>query len=57
MLSFPHFYLGDENFLSAVEGISPPDKEKHKFFIDVHPVSEKFYFIAYIPNYCNATQL
>lgn len=40
MLSFPHFYLGDDSFLTAVEGISPPDKDKHTFFIDVHPVSE-----------------
>ncbi|CAD6998695.1 scavenger receptor class B member 1 [Ceratitis capitata] len=37
MLSFPHFYLGDDSFLTAVEGISPPDKDKHTFFIDVHP--------------------
>lgn len=49
MLSFPHFYLGDESFLSTVEGVSPPDKEKHKFFIDVHPVSltavKEFHYI------------
>lgn len=37
LLSFPHFYLGDEKLRSAVEGISPPLKEKHGFYIDVQP--------------------
>lgn len=31
--------MGDENIRMAVEGISPPEKEKHQFFIDVQPVS------------------
>lgn len=39
MLSFPHFYLADDSLRTAVEGISPPEKEKHQFFIDVQPVS------------------
>ncbi|RVE40278.1 hypothetical protein evm_015072 [Chilo suppressalis] len=39
MLSFPHFYLADKSLLDAVEGISPPDPEKHRLFIDVQPVS------------------
>lgn len=42
MLSFPHFYLADESLRVAVEGISPPDKEKHQFFIDVNPVCFNF---------------
>ncbi|XP_026317403.1 scavenger receptor class B member 1 isoform X2 [Hyposmocoma kahamanoa] len=37
MLSFPHFYLADESLREAVEGISPPDPEKHRLFIDVQP--------------------
>jgi hypothetical protein len=41
MLSFPHFYLADPKLLDAVEGISPPEKEKHQLFIDVQPVSIK----------------
>lgn len=39
LLSFPHFYMGDQSLRTAVEGISPPEKEKHQFFIDVQPVS------------------
>lgn len=38
LLSFPHFYMADESLLSAVEGMSPPEKEKHQFFIDVQPL-------------------
>lgn len=38
LLSFPHFYLADESFRLAVDGISPPEKEKHQLFIDVQPV-------------------
>ncbi|XP_050678268.1 lysosome membrane protein 2 isoform X1 [Leptidea sinapis] len=37
MLSFPHFYLADESLREAVEGISPPDPEKHRLYIDVQP--------------------
>lgn len=37
MLSFPHFYLANDDLRDAVEGISPPEKEKHQFFIDVQP--------------------
>jgi len=37
MLSFPHFYLADPKFREAVEGISPPDPEKHRLYIDVQP--------------------
>lgn len=41
MLSFPHFYLADESLRTQVEGISPPQKEKHQFFFDVQPVRLK----------------
>ncbi|XP_053683275.1 scavenger receptor class B member 1 isoform X1 [Sabethes cyaneus] len=37
LLSFPHFYLADQSLRTAVEGISPPEKEKHQLFIDVQP--------------------
>lgn len=37
MLSFPHFYLADPKFREAVEGISLPDPEKHRLYIDVQP--------------------
>ncbi|XP_037821072.1 scavenger receptor class B member 1 [Lucilia sericata] len=37
MLSFPHFYLADDSLRTAVDGISPPEKEKHQLFIDVQP--------------------
>ncbi|XP_008558035.1 scavenger receptor class B member 1 isoform X1 [Microplitis demolitor] len=38
LLSFPHFYLADPALREAVIGISPPDEEKHQFFIDVQPL-------------------
>lgn len=37
LLSFPHFYLADDSLRTAVEGISPPEKEKHQLFIDIQP--------------------
>lgn len=40
LLSFPHFYMADQSIRTAVEGISPPEKDKHQFFIDVQPVSQ-----------------
>lgn len=53
MLSFPHFYLADENLREAVEGISAPEKEKHQFFIDVNPVNSSTfcYFSQDFPNF------
>lgn len=39
LLSFPHFYMADPILREAVEGMTPPEKEKHQFFIDVQPVS------------------
>lgn len=41
LLSFPHFYLANDSYRTALEGISPPDPEKHNFYIDVQPVSTK----------------
>ncbi|XP_068086311.1 scavenger receptor class B member 1 isoform X2 [Anabrus simplex] len=37
LLSFPHFYLADEKYRLAVEGVSPPVADKHEFFLDVQP--------------------
>nr|CAD7571878.1 unnamed protein product [Timema californicum] len=37
LISFPHFYLADPKLRDAVEGISPPEKEKHQLYIDVQP--------------------
>lgn len=37
LLSFPHFYLGDDSVRTKVEGISPPNASEHEFFIDVQP--------------------
>lgn len=45
LLSFPHFYLADDDLRTAVEGISPPTKDKHQFYIDVHPVSSIISFL------------
>lgn len=39
LLSFPHFYMGDDRIRTAVDGISPPEASKHEFYLDVQPVS------------------
>jgi len=39
LLSFPHFYMGDQKLREAVHGIDPPDADRHEFYIDVQPVS------------------
>lgn len=39
LLSFPHFYMANDSLRTAVEGISPPEKDKHQLYIDVQPVS------------------
>ena len=36
LLSWPHFYNGDEKLLSQVEGLRP-DKDKHQFAVDILP--------------------
>ncbi|XP_017771039.1 PREDICTED: scavenger receptor class B member 1 isoform X2 [Nicrophorus vespilloides] len=38
LLSFPHFYMANDSYRTAFEGISPPDPEKHKFYMDVQPL-------------------
>lgn len=38
LLSFPHFYLAEDKYRTAVEGISPPDPDKHTFYMDVQPM-------------------
>lgn len=42
LLSFPHFYLANDSYRTALDGISPADPEKHKFHLDVQPVSIHF---------------
>lgn len=36
VLSFPHFYHGDEKYINAVEGLSP-NQEDHESFLDINP--------------------
>ncbi|XP_058792641.1 sensory neuron membrane protein 1-like [Phymastichus coffea] len=36
--SHPHFYLADQSYVDAVDGVNP-DKEKHMMFIDVDPLT------------------
>ncbi|XP_034244002.1 scavenger receptor class B member 1-like isoform X2 [Thrips palmi] len=37
-LSFPHFYLGDPSLRNVVDGMDPPDPEKHQMYFTIHPV-------------------
>lgn len=39
LLSFPHFYMGDQRLRNAVQGMDEPDADRHEFYIDVQPVS------------------
>lgn len=36
--SFPHFYLGDEEYPNAIDGISPV-KEHHQTYVDLNPTT------------------
>lgn len=36
--SFPHFYLADENYIAAIDGISP-EREHHQTFLDINPTT------------------
>lgn len=36
VVSFPHFHLGDEKYVQAVEGLSPVH-EQHQTFLDLNP--------------------
>ncbi|KAL3233962.1 hypothetical protein MRX96_022723 [Rhipicephalus microplus] len=38
VLSSPHFYHGDEEFVNAVRGLKPV-KEMHETFLDIHPLT------------------
>lgn len=38
LLSFPHFLYADDMYRNAFDGISPPDVEKHGFYMDVQPL-------------------
>uniref|UniRef100_A0A023FTG2 Putative plasma membrane glycoprotein cd36 n=1 Tax=Amblyomma parvum TaxID=251391 RepID=A0A023FTG2_AMBPA len=38
VLSSPHFYQGDEDFVRAVHGLRP-NKERHETFLDIHPLT------------------
>ncbi|XP_003774359.1 lysosome membrane protein 2 [Sarcophilus harrisii] len=37
-LSSPHFYQGDEKFISAIKGMNP-NKEDHETFMDINPLT------------------
>ncbi|KAK5879060.1 hypothetical protein CesoFtcFv8_024405 [Champsocephalus esox] len=36
--SFPHFYLGDEKYVAAIEGMSPK-REHHQTYLDLNPTT------------------
>lgn len=36
--SFPHFYLADEKFVSAIEGVSP-ERVHHQTYLDLNPTT------------------
>ncbi|XP_076662886.1 scavenger receptor class B member 1 [Andrena cerasifolii] len=36
LLSFPHFYLGDESLFQRIDGLTPR-REQHESYIDLHP--------------------
>ncbi|XP_063745278.1 lysosome membrane protein 2-like isoform X2 [Eleginops maclovinus] len=36
--SFPHFYLGDEKYVAAIEGMSP-QREHHQTYLDLNPTT------------------
>lgn len=38
VVSFPHFYLGDEQYYTAVEGLSPI-REHHQTYVDLNPTT------------------
>uniref|UniRef100_A0A8C7D702 Lysosome membrane protein 2 n=1 Tax=Oncorhynchus kisutch TaxID=8019 RepID=A0A8C7D702_ONCKI len=37
VMSFPHFYLGDEKYSNAIEGLDPV-REHHQTYLDLNPV-------------------
>nr|XP_019937947.1 PREDICTED: lysosome membrane protein 2-like isoform X1 [Paralichthys olivaceus] len=36
--SFPHFYLGDDKYVAAIEGMSP-QRQHHQTFLDLNPTT------------------
>lgn len=38
VLSSPHFYMGDNQYVNGVAGLSP-SKERHETFLDIHPLT------------------
>ncbi|XP_072518509.1 lysosome membrane protein 2 isoform X2 [Salminus brasiliensis] len=38
IVSFPHFYLGDQKYVDAIEGLSPVH-EQHQTFLDLNPTT------------------
>ncbi|XP_029051000.1 scavenger receptor class B member 1-like [Osmia bicornis bicornis] len=36
LVSFPHFYAGDESLFQRIEGLEP-DQERHESYIELHP--------------------
>lgn len=37
VVSFPHFYLADQKYVDAIEGLSP-NKEEHETYLDLSPI-------------------
>lgn len=48
-ISLPHFYLADETYINAVDGLEP-HKDKHEFFIVVQPVRKFYLYLQQIIN-------
>lgn len=42
VVSFPHFYLGDEKYHQDIDGVSPPVREEHQTYVDLNPVRNIF---------------
>lgn len=45
-ISQPHFLNADPSYLHEIQGLFP-EKEKHSFFLDVHPVRRNFSYWKY----------
>lgn len=37
VVSFPHFYQADEEYINAIEGMNP-NEEEHETYLDINPV-------------------
>lgn len=38
VVSFPHFYQADQQYIDAIDGMNP-NKEEHETYLDLNPVS------------------